>query len=70
MICRWSAGRYLPDRSQGHRRARRLRRASGTARQPTDRLLLDELDATSSSTEGRFVKACDKLQLMLKVERL
>lgn len=60
-----TAGRYLPDgaKATGERAAfDELLAPLGLHGQE----LLDEL-ADQSSTEARFVKACDKLQLMLKV---
>lgn len=60
-----TAGRYLPDgaKATGERAAfdELLAPLGSHGRQ-----LLDEL-ADQESTEARFVKACDKLQLMLKV---
>jgi putative hydrolase of HD superfamily len=60
-----TAGRYLPEgaKATGERAAfdELLAPMGGHARD-----LLDEL-AEAASEEARFVKACDKLQLMLKV---
>ena len=60
-----TAGRYLPEgaKAAGERAAfDELLAPLGERAQR----LLDDLDA-STSAEARFVKACDKLQLMLKV---